>query len=385
MANTLTNLIPDAYAALDVVSRELVGFIPSVTRDARADAVAKGQTVRVPVTRANAAGANITPSMSIPSAADQTIDNEGIQITKFRAWPFSWTGEEQYAMDQGPGYLTLKQAQIAQAFRAAVNEIEADLGEAAALGASRATGTKGTIPFASTLGDSAQVRKILDDNGAPASGRSLVVSTACGANIRTLGNFTKVNEAGNSMTLRDGELLNIHGFSLKESAGVHTPAAAGTAASAKTDGNAHAKGATSITLKAAGTGTILAGDVLTIDGDPNKYIVTEKVEAVSGATVKIAAPGLQKAIPAAEKDVAVIAANPRNIGLSSNALVLATRLPALPEEGDMAIFREQITDPRSGLTFLLEVYGGHHMNLYRVAIGWGVKVIKPEHIAMLLE
>ena len=43
MANTLTDLAPDLYAALDVVSRELVGMIPSVTVDARVNQAAVGQ------------------------------------------------------------------------------------------------------------------------------------------------------------------------------------------------------------------------------------------------------------------------------------------------------------------------------------------------------
>ena len=46
MANTLTDLAPDLYAALDVVSRELVGMIPSVTVDARVNQAAVGQIVR---------------------------------------------------------------------------------------------------------------------------------------------------------------------------------------------------------------------------------------------------------------------------------------------------------------------------------------------------
>ena len=131
MSNTLTNLIPDIYAALDVVSRELVGFIPAVARDPSADRVALNQTLRVEQTPSNAAGGDITPAMALPSAADQTIGNKSLTITKNRFFPFSWTGEEQYAVNKGPGYLTIKQDQIAQAVRAAINEMETDIATAA--------------------------------------------------------------------------------------------------------------------------------------------------------------------------------------------------------------------------------------------------------------
>jgi hypothetical protein len=256
MANTLSNLIPDVYAALDVISRELVGSLPGVSRDASADGVAFGQTVRSHATRANSAVGDVAAAMAFPAAADQTIDNKTLTISKSRFAPFSWTGEEQRGVDNGgPGYLTIKQDQIAQAFRALVNEMESDVCTALYKGGSRAAGASGTTPFATTLSDSAQLRKILDDNGAPMSGRSLVIDTTAGANLRTLAQLTKANEAGTSMTLRDGELLNLHGFSIRESAQIQRPAV-GTGASFVLNGS-HAVGATSITVK-TGTGTILA-------------------------------------------------------------------------------------------------------------------------------
>lgn len=379
MANTLTSLIPDAYAALDVVSRELTGFIPSVQRDPSADRVALNQTLRAIQTPANAGGGDITAAMSLPSASNQTIGNKSITISKSRYFPFSWTGEEEYSMNTGPGYLTIKQDQIAQAIRAAVNEMETDIATAAYKAASRAYGTAGTAPFASTLADPAQVRKILDDNGAPSTDRHLVINTTAGAALRTLAQLTKANEAGDTSLLRQGTLLDLHGFMVRESAQVQS-VTKGTGASYQTNNaSGYSIGDTTIALD-TGSGTVLAGDVVTFTGDTNKYVVTT---ALSGGSLTIAAPGLRKAL--ADNVAMTVGDNySANLGFSRNAVLFASRLPAVPAEGDLASDRQVITDDRTGMSFELAVYPGFRMNVYHVSVAWGVSVIKPEHIAILL-
>lgn len=376
MANTLTNLIPNVYAALDVVSRELVGALPGVTRDAKADRIASNQTLRIPQAPSNTTS-TYTPAMAVPSAIDQTVGNASLTLSKNKFAGFSWTGEEIYAMDQGPGFLTIEQNQIAQAFRALVNEMENDVCDALALGASRAYGTAGTTPFASTLGDSAQVRKILDDNGAPTSNRSLVINTSAGAALRTLGQLTKANEAGNTMTLRDGELLNLQGFSVRESAQINDATAGTGSGYLINNASGYAIGSTALTLD-TGTGTILAGDIITIGS--NKYVVTV---ALASNVVTIAAPGLVAAV-ADNAAVAVNATSARNLAFSSDALILATRLPMFPSQGDLAIDNEIITDPRTGISFDLRVYPGDGMVLYRIHALWGWVAPKPAHAAILL-
>lgn len=381
--NTLTGLIPDLFAGLDVVSRELVGFIPSVSRNSSAERAAVGQSVVYPVAPTMAA-ADISPSMSIPEPTDRTVGVGSMTISKARAVNFGFVGEEQRGLNTGPGYLSIQADMFAQGLRTLVNEIEVDLATVAYQNASRAYGTAGTTPFGSNLGESAQVRKILDDNGAPASGRSLIIDTSAGAALRTLGNLTKVNEAGTSMTLRDGELLNLHGFSIKESAGVQT-FTKGTGASATTNTAGYAVGATTITLASAGTGTVLAGDYVTFAGDANKYLViTGDSDVSNGGSIVISAPGLRQAIPASATAITVVGSSARNIAFSSNALVLVTRAPALPQEGDAAIDSMMITDARSGLTFEIRLYAGYRKIRAEVGMAWGYEATKREHIAALL-
>lgn len=376
-ANTLTSLIPSLYEALDVVSRELVGAIPCATLDAQTSRAAVGQLVTSFVTPA-ATSTNIVPGVTPPDDGDQTIGNVQLTITKAKRVPFRWNGEEELGLNNnGAGARAIKGNQLQQAIRTLVNEMEADVVLAARIAASRAYGTAGTTPFATNLADPAQVRKILDDNGAPPSDRCVVIDTTAGAAMRTLGQLTKANEAGTQMTLRDGELLNIHGMSFHESAAV-SQVTKGTGAGFLLVG-AHAVGATTLTVD-TGTGTILAGDIITLAGDTNKYVVTS---ALSGGTLEIGGPGLRVA---AADNAALTVGNSftPNIAFSQSSIMLATRAPALPEGGDAAVDRTMIVDPRSGIAFEVAMYAQYRQMQYEISAVWGAKGIKSAHGAILL-
>ena len=94
--------------------------------------------------------------------------------------------------------------------------------------------------------------------------------------------------------------------------------------------------------------------------------------------------GLRQAIPASATLITVLGTGARNMAFARNAIAVATRAPALPAQGDSAVDRMVITDPVSGLSFEVSVYAQYRQIQYEVAMAWGCKVIKPEHLAMLL-
>ena len=393
MANTLTNLIPDLYAGLDTVSRELVGFIPAVARSSTAERAAVGENVRYPIAPAGNS-ANISPAMTVPEPTDQTIGNGAITISKAKAAEFGFVGEEQRGLNNGPGYNTVQADMFAQALRVLVNEIEQDVAAAAVAAASRAYGTVGTVPFASNMADASQLRKILVDNGAPPSDLNLVIDSTAGANVHTLYGINTNRDWSTVPVNQQGVLVTPYGMSVRESAGFvdHTT---GTAASATTNTAGYAVGATTITLASAGTGTILAGDVISFAGSSHKYVVvTGDTDVSNGGTVVIQEPGLRQAIPASATAITVERNteaspdinlwSPAGIAFYRNAIQLVTRAPALPQEGDLAMDRMTLTDPRSGLAFEVSMYPGYRKVRFEVALAWGWKVTQPRHTALLL-
>lgn len=379
MANVLTPFIPDLYQALDEVSRELVGFVPSVARNSSAARAAVGENVIVPVSTA-LKSKDCSPAMQVPEPDEFVLDNVAITINKSKNVSFGLDGEEYKGLNNGIGANQVLAENFKQAIRTLVNEMEVDVAKEAAINASRAFGPAGTAPFADDLKAAAHIKKILDDNGAPAIGRSLIIDTNAGVNLRGLTQLTNAGDAGTTMTLRQGELLPLFGLSIKESAGIYN-AVAGTAEGATV--NAAEEGATELTLKAGTSGNIKAGDYITLAGDSNKYVVMENVAVSTGNKIKIAKPGLRVAASDGAS-VSVVASSARNVAFTQNAIQLVTRAPALPGGRDSAVDSYMLTDARSGMSFEVRVYNGYRKMRAEVACAWGVKAIKPEHIAALL-
>lgn len=384
MANTLTAIAPIIYEAMDIVARERVGLIRAVNRNPSVERAAVGQTVTYPVVPA-IVGEDITPGNTPADSGDMTIGSGSMTISKSRAFPVRWTGEEQQLLRTGDvaqlGNVT--RDRFAQALRAATNEIETDLA-ALYIEASRAFGTAGTTPFATLneMDDASETLRILVDNGAPESDTSIVLGSAAIAKLQGFQSFMFKKNEGQMVS--DADIPQIFGARVYSSAQIKTHTK-GTASGSTTNTAGYAIGATTITLASAGTGTILAGDVITFAGDTNQYVVkTGDTDVSNGGTVVLQNPGLRQAIPASATAITVTNNSARNMVFHRNALQLVTRKPAMPEGGDDADDVMELVDPISGLVFEVASYRQYRRVKHEVSIAWGVEVNKPEFLALLL-
>lgn len=375
MANTLTALIPTLFSAAQEVSNEPFGVLASVTTNWNDKGVAKGDEVTVPVAPTRAAS-DFTPAASTTAGDDAVAASVKVKITQSKKVSWHLTGEQIRSLDNGGDSQEWARQMVLQGMRTLRNLAEADAAVAIKQGASRAYGTAGTNPFTSDINAIPEVRKILFDNGAPMSDLQLCIDSTAGTVMRKLGIIQQAYQAGSEAERRSGDLLRQFGFRITESAGIqlHTK---GTGASYVTSGST-AVGVQDIAL-VTGTGTVLAGDVVTFAADStNKYVCN--VGVADPGTITIGRPGAKVTIATANALTVGNNFTP-NLAFERSAVVSVLRPPIIPENPTI---RQQLISDKTGLTYLLLDIAQYGMRTWELHLAYGTKVVQGEHVAILL-
>jgi hypothetical protein len=379
VGNTLTNLQPTLYSVAQEVSAEPFGIIAGINSNFDDKGVAIGDKITVPVAPVRA-GDTYSPTMNLNNGvagADAIAGKVDIEITANRYTSFHLTGEQEKSLQNGGNDQEWFRQIIAQSMRTLRNEADAAAYLAVKKGASKAIGTAGATPFSTGVDELSDINNLLYSQGAPMVDAQFVMSSAARANFMKTGVYQLAYANGSDVDRKAGILSREFGFSLRASAGIkkHTQ---GNAANYLVDDTTLAVGATTIDPK-TGTGAAAAGSVFTVGTGLEKYILTTGITANTDP-VYINRPGLANA--AADGDaIGFVGDYTPCLAFERSAVVGVFRPPYIPENANI---EQVLVSDQFGMTYLLCRVIGDGVVTWRLHIAYGIQVVQPEHVALLL-
>jgi len=239
-------------------------------------------------------------------------------------------------------------------------------------------GVAGTTPFSTSLSEFLSVDQLAQEQLMDPDPRFMIINPAARANalgLRAIQDFSFKGDRSGLMYGEIGTIVNAL-WLMSQNVPSHT---AGTASGATTDGSAYAVGIKTVTLASAGTGTILAGDIITFAGDTQTYVVVTGDADVSDAGTVVFEPGLKVAIATAAVAITVKASHVMNLLLHRDAIAFAmaplmqtAMTPSRQANTAVAI------DEESGLSLRLEVSDQYKQTQWAFDALYGGKVVRRE-------
>lgn len=377
MPNTLTDLMPTVLAKGLKVLRENCIMPRLVNTDFANVPAGQGDTVNVWLSSKLTPSA-VTPGKDPVTPQDSTPKKVPITLDQWRKNGFYVTDKE--AGDIGAG---LRVKQMEEAVKGLANEINAYL-LAQYKDVYGFVGTAGTTPFASDTVAATQARKILNKQLAPLSERRLVLDPDAEANAVELSKLTTWQNVGDTKGITDGAIGRKLGFdwfmdqqipthtSTALTAGAATVNGAQAAGAGSTDGGR--TGTVSIN-KATNAANLVKGDIITIAGDPQTYVVTANTTLAVGNTAVPIAPALQKATVGGEA-VTLKASHVVNLAFHPDAFAFASRpLQSSAANSDKIM---SVADPVSGVVLRLELIRQNKQDYFEFDVLYGAKCVRPE-------
>lgn len=385
MANTLTPLQAKILANIALVLRKRCTMPQFVNSDLQPFAAQKSAVINVPVPQKGSVH-DATPGAVPPQPADTSSATIPVTLDRFSEASFYLTDKDELEVEKKDFWLPdIAKAQAIALADSVNNAILSEYKRVYGL-----TGTPGTQPFkkVTTLNDDGdayviEARRLHNQQLAPREDRYLVLDGLAEAGALGLEVFKSAEKRGdNGQTKRDGEVGRAYGYNFMHDEAVPTHTAGtisnGSGRLAKVNG-AVSVGAVSFAIdETTLTGTLLTGDIFTVAGDTQTYVVTSGPHtAASNAIASISFDPPAKVAWADNAVVTVVATHTVNLAFQKSAFAFANRLLSDVEFKGADIV-QPVTDPVSNLNFQLTIKRGHLQTMWYLHFLYGVRLIQPE-------
>jgi len=376
MANDINNILAKILARGLLALREQAIMPRLVNGDYSSEAAEKGDTIDVPIPSAVTAS-DVTPSNTPPAPSSSTPGKVQIPLNNWKKADFYLTDKEMVEIDKNAHFMPM---QMSEALRALANEVNEDI-HAEYLGVYGVTGTPGTTPFASTVTDATNARKVLHQQRAPRSERRGVLDFDAEANALALAPFADAEKTGSTGVKIEGEIGRKYGIDWFADDAVVTHTAGTLSTPGGVVGSTTAAGATTLDVASASAqGNINVGDIFTIAGDTQTYVAGATVSAiVSGTAQSVTINPPLKAEATSGAAITFVGTHVVNLAFHRDAFAFANR-PLVASTQDMALGSQilSMTDPQTGITLRLEVSRQYKQVVWEFDILWGAKLVRPE-------
>lgn len=375
MANTL-QVIQDRILAQTLLAfRNSAPFLMSANRDYEDVAKQQGTTVDIPKGSIKVAS-DVTPSGNrsdtLPSSNRKMVS---LTLDQWKKTDFSLTDKENAELNAGRDFIPVE---AEEAISGLIEVVEDNLADNY-VHAYQFTGTAGTTPFATTAGASIQANKILNDAKASKANRRFIMDTSAEANALGLSTYADSDKTMENGVKIDASMGRKYGFFNQASTNVKTHVLVG-AGTPLVDNASTAIGDTTLHMDGLTTKPE-AGDLFTIAGDTQQYVVVSSSTLVGTDSDVVIQPPLAVAV-ADNSAITFVATHVANLAFHKNALTFANR----PVTSSVTNQAEQRTlvDPITGISVRLETARAYKADLWELDILYGSAVPQAEGMVRVL-
>jgi len=379
MSNTLTDLVPKILTEAAIIYRNNSITANLVNRGYDSEFRKQGDAINVPSFTAPAVQ-NVTAGRGNENTpTDITGSNVTITLANWKEVKIQFTDKELKSIEEGRPSEALEKAVIALA-----DHVDSFILEDMAKQGYGTAGTQGSaFSDPATLVDA---RTLMGANNVPKRGRSAAINpTVAGAFIKDT-NLSEADKFGGSEVLRDAVIGRIYGYDIAETNNltdfVGGTLSDGTSKDALVAADA-VVGATSISFdETTLTGTLVEGDVFTIAGDTQEYVVTTGGTAASNSITVSFQPALKVAADDGDAVTFVDDYTAAGLAFQEDAYIFGSAPVKIDFTGGNIV--ESFTDPVSGITFTYEVERVNKNTEHSLSILYGGEALKREGIVRLL-